>query len=290
MTQFNYSLSAIVAGICLSVLFLGNSGGAAANDNFYTGAPSTGGGTEATCSTCHRGGTYGEPALTVLFAEQGSTEFNALTSYVPGQTYQVSIKVGFTGAEPAGYGFQAQFLTDSTALRAGTATATGGVQVSAGGAARQYVEHNSVSNGGDFAFAWTAPEVGTGPVNLYAVGNLVNRARGTGGDNGSTSPTIVALTEGNLSSVATVAAITGRLYPNPAGARSRVQVEVDVKQSGSHRLTVRDATGRLLTTAQLELSSGGQVIPLMAENFSTGLYTVLLTGSDSRFVGRLVVR
>ena len=95
MKQFNTNLIAIGSALLAGVLFLGNSSGAANNNNYNTGAPSAGGGQELTCSLCHRSGSYGEPQVAVTFAEQGSDVFGELTTYTPGQTYRVSVAVGY---------------------------------------------------------------------------------------------------------------------------------------------------------------------------------------------------
>jgi len=201
MKRFNHLLLAVSLTLVTVLLVLGNSSGPAANDNYYTGAPSGFGGTESTCDNCHSGGIYGEPAITTLFILDGTPVEN-ITEYVPGATYDVSVSVAGTGdLTPGGFGFSSIFLQDADNAPGGTPSApVAGAQISDGaaGTGRKYVEQASVSNDGIWSFKWTAPAAGAGSVNYYVSGNLINEDGFTSGDNGSTSPTIITLAEGAL--------------------------------------------------------------------------------------------
>jgi len=108
MYSSNLRYLAALLPLVAAVLFLGNSGGPAANGNFKTGAPSAGGGTEQTCSQCHSSGSFGEPVINVSFAQDGMPV--ELTEYTPGETYRVTVAIGYGATAPAAYGFSSQFL------------------------------------------------------------------------------------------------------------------------------------------------------------------------------------
>ena len=293
MQRITFTFLAIFCVLAGATLFLGNSSGAAANNNFFTGAPSSGGGMESTCVVCHRSGNFGEPQLAVTFAEAGSDVFGPLTSYIPGTTYQVSVAVGYNNTRPAGYGFQAQIITDAGMPPSAAGTLMSGTpntQISNGRGDRRYAEHNRTSNDSVFVFNWTAPEAGTGAVSVYTVGNLVNRAAGTGGDNGSMRPTVVNLAEGAPSSVGSFAGRPARIFPNPVTSGQRAQLDLTLPAAGMYTISLADATGRRVRTMERNLTAGAQQLGLDLANFTPGLYLVSANGQGHRWTGKLIVR
>ncbi|OAV46020.1 choice-of-anchor V domain-containing protein [Lewinella sp. 4G2] len=292
MNKNIYTYLLLAGGLLACVTFLGNSRGAASAGNYYTGAPSAAGGTEGTCSTCHRSGSFGEPSLELLFADAGSDDFAALTAYEPGKEYQVKLAVGYMSDAPAGYGFQTQILTSgANPTTAGTLTASGPVRISNGpnGSGRRYAEQSQISNDSSFVFSWTAPDAGTGAVDIYSVGNLVNRAQGMGGDNGSSSPLITALAEGQPSGVNNLVRLSGALFPNPLRPGQAATLRVDVLRSGDYQLQVTDLAGRILTRSDQYLATGSQTLNLNVASLVPGVYVVSLQSGADAFVQRLVV-
>ena len=274
--------------ILAAVLFLGNSGGTARNGNYYTGAPSAGGGTESTCSTCHSGGTtnFGRPQIAVSFAADGET--GPLTAYVPGQTYTVTVAVGYENNAPAAYGFSSQFLGEDNNTAGTAANPSDNAQVTAAGNGRTYVEQSQPSTDSLFTFEWTAPEAGAGAVSYYVSGNLVNLAAGTGGDSGSLSPTVVTLAEGAPSSVGNLTTLPLTLAPNPA--RERATLTLTLPEAGQYRLTLFDTGGRVVRYAEHWLSAGEQSLEVRTAQLPAGTYVVQLNGAAVRAGSRLVVR
>ena len=206
-----YSVFVVMGTLLVFTLFTGNSSGPASNNNYFTGAPSTGTGTESTCSTCHSSGasTFGEPLIEWTISEtQGGPN---VSTYLPGQSYFVTVAVSAPGATsaPAAYGFSSIFLDDTVAPNGGSAQLAGSfsnfdgnTQASAGNNGRLYVELNSRNPSGVWTFNWTAPNAGFGDVKIYSVGNAVNSNFSTGGDSGSSAPTIITLQEDNTLPVA----------------------------------------------------------------------------------------
>ncbi len=183
--------STFLSLLCLAFIgyvFLTSSsnGRATAANSGNTGAPSE----SQTCGNCHAGGAYGPVTISIQVFTLGTT--NPVTSYVPGQQYDLRVTVNKNAGTPAGYGFQLTCLTlaNNTPL-AGYSNLASNVKqklVTTGTyAGRTYTEHNGVGSNNIFNMRWTAPAAGTGSVRFYSAGNAVNGTGSTGGDNGGFS-------------------------------------------------------------------------------------------------------
>ncbi len=292
----NFSISnlqALAALLLCTLLGFAFSGGSTeTTGQGATGAP-TADGFERKCGNCHRGGNYGEPELEVLFALDGNDPADALTSYVPGQTYRVSLTVGSTVQSAAGYGFQLQVLTDQELpLTAGTLSdPADGSQVSEATATmRNYVEQSMTSTDSVFTFTWTAPAAGTGSVNIHAVGTLVNGLDGADGDNGSNTPLVLKLSEEGATSVADFTPLSASMSPNPVFASTQVQVNVEIEQGGTYQLGIHDLSGKQLRHTAVELTAGPVTQSIPTDGLRAGAYLVTLEGRGARWVGKLLVR
>ncbi|MCA1628931.1 MAG: PQQ-dependent sugar dehydrogenase [Acidobacteria bacterium] len=146
-------------------------------DPGFTGAPG-----EFKCDECH------------VFdgAPPGTISVGAPPSYVPGQTYAITVNEANESPTLQRWGFQLTAVDDD-GNRAGTlqAGADGRTQVISGllgSPARQYVEHTQAGtsiglvNGTNWTFNWTAPATDVGPVTLYTAGNQANNDGNTSGD------------------------------------------------------------------------------------------------------------
>jgi glucose/arabinose dehydrogenase len=146
-------------------------------DPGFTGAPG-----EFKCDECH------------VFdgAPSGTINVGAPQSYVPGQTYAITVNEANASPTRQRWGFQLTAVDDN-GNRAGTlrAGADGRTQVIAGllgNPARQYVEHTQAgtsvgqTNGASWTFNWTAPAADVGPVTFYTAGNQANNDGNTSGD------------------------------------------------------------------------------------------------------------
>jgi glucose/arabinose dehydrogenase len=143
----------------------------------HTGAPG-----EETCAECHL--PDGAPP--------GTITISAPQSYVPGQTYPITVSV--TNADPARrrWGFELTAI-DDTGSRAGTLTpgSDGLTQLTppaVSPTARQYIEHTAAgtfqgqAQGASWTFSWTAPDDVVGPVLLHVACNQANNDLNTSGD------------------------------------------------------------------------------------------------------------
>ena len=146
----------------------------------YTGAP---GEEPEACAECH----------VPPDAGTGKIAITAPQTYVPGQTYPITVT--HTNADPTRlrWGFELTVLDTASDEKAGELQSPNGLtQIlnNAGpGSARQYIEHTAAGtfigqqNGASWTFNWTAPAVDVGPVTFYAAGNQANNDGNTSGDN-----------------------------------------------------------------------------------------------------------
>src|SRR5262245_40729285 len=145
----------------------------------YTGAPSE---EPEACAECH------VPAD----AGTGKISITAPQTYVPGQTYPITVTHTNSDQTRLRWGFELTVLDTSADEKAGELHNIDGLtQVlnNAGpGSARQYIEHTAAGtfigqhNGASWTFNWTAPATDAGPVIFYAAGNQANNDGNTSGD------------------------------------------------------------------------------------------------------------
>jgi uncharacterized repeat protein (TIGR01451 family) len=145
----------------------------------YTGAPQE---EPEACAECH----------VPPDAGTGKIFITAPQTYVPGQTYPVTVTHQNVDPTRLRWGFQLTVLDNASDEKAGELQSINGLtQVlnNAGpNSARQYIEHTSVGtfigqqNGASWTFNWTAPSTDVGPVTFYAAGNQANNDGNTSGD------------------------------------------------------------------------------------------------------------
>jgi len=176
--KFTYTiLTTLLLFGCL-VLFTGNGDGPGNSGNAWIGAPGESG---VTCGTCHSNpGAYGFVDIDIRLH---SINGNAVTSYVPGNSYDITIIVNPEVGTPASYGFQAVAL-DVNNNNAGVFVSENemiGVRMFD---ERFYAEHNMPSPSPDFTFRWEAPATDVGDVTFYASGSTNNGDGSADGDSG----------------------------------------------------------------------------------------------------------
>lgn len=145
----------------------------------YTGAP---GEEPEACAECH----------VPPDAGTGTISISAPQTYVPGQTYPITVTHSNSDPTRKRWGFELTVL-DTSDEKAGDLNSTNGLtQVlnnQGPGGKRQYIEHTAAgtfvgqSNGSSWTFNWTAPSEDIGTVTFYAAGNQANNDGNTSGDN-----------------------------------------------------------------------------------------------------------
>ena len=145
----------------------------------YTGAPQE---EPQACAECH----------VPPDAGTGKISITAPQTYVPGQTYPITVTHANADQTRLRWGFELTVLDNASDEKAGQLQNPDGLtQVlnNAGpGSARQYIEHTAAGtfagqhNGASWTFNWTAPPTDVGPVTFYAAGNQANNDGNTSGD------------------------------------------------------------------------------------------------------------
>jgi glucose/arabinose dehydrogenase len=143
----------------------------------YTHAPG-----EVDCADCH----------TTPAQSTGTLTLDAPHTYVPGQTYNLTVKHSTADQTRVRWGFQLTAL-DGADQKAGTLEPLDDLTQVLDGQGpfptRQYVEHTSEGtfpgqqNGANWTFKWTAPPSDVGVVTFYVAGNQANGDGNSGGDN-----------------------------------------------------------------------------------------------------------
>lgn len=177
----------IGAAVAVIALASRSSGVAEMLNQDRTGAP----GSSIPCFQCHNTGSF-STAMNIELQDGLGTP---ITAYVPGEEYTAVYTVTSNGS-PSGYGFQAtSLLSDNTTNGGAFSAPSSNAQLEDVGG-RHIVEHNSTSASNTFTATWTAPAVGSGSVDFYAAGNVVNGNGGTSGDNGTTAVSL-SISEGD---------------------------------------------------------------------------------------------
>lgn len=149
-----------------------------------TGAPG-----DNTCakSGCHVGFPVTVNDTTVnqlIFSQPDST-------YLPGQTYTITVRTSNPGIQRFGFEFQA--ITDATSLEAGTVVVTDVLRTHevthmVGSDFRTSVTHNTASTPelapgfNEWTFDWTAPSSNVGDIVFYYATNSTNNNNASSGD------------------------------------------------------------------------------------------------------------
>ena len=144
----------------------------------YTGAP---GEEPEACAECH------VPAD----AGTGHISITAPQTYVPGQTYPITVTHTNADQTRLRWGFELTVLDTSDEKAGDLENIDGLTQLlnnQGPGGARQYIEHTAAGtfvgqqNGASWTFNWIAPATDVGPVTFYTAGNQANNDGNTSGD------------------------------------------------------------------------------------------------------------
>lgn len=137
---------------------------------------------EFDCAECH---------LPQMDAGTGHIQISAPPSYVPGQTYQITVTHTNADTSRLRWGFQLTALDDSNSKAGNLQSTDVRTQVldnQGPGSSRQYIEHTASGTfinqqgGASWTFDWTAPATNVGPVTFYVAGNQANNDGNTSGD------------------------------------------------------------------------------------------------------------
>ena len=256
-------LFSVLGILFLAFLFFDASSGAGSAQNAdRTGSPIASG----NCGNCHNGGNFNSSvAVELLDGEE------VVTTYQPGQLYTFKVTVSASN-NPAGYGFQAVALQGTDNLNAGTfGDAPSGTKVSMVDD-RNYFEHSERSTANSWSIPWTAPEAGTGDVSIYAAGNAVNGAAGSGGDTPTTLATPLVLTEASTSASYALQTLDleMKVFPNPV--TDILNLELNSTEQGNFQLQLFNTTGQLMLSKSIEVNMGNNTERMNVGNLPQGHY------------------
>lgn len=132
---------------------------------------------------------------------------NPVTSYIPGQTYNIGVQV--TGGTRQG--FQLVALRGGN-LQAGSFSAPLGGSQLVNLSGRTYFEHTMPSATGLWAATWTAPPSGQGPVTFYFSGLAANFNGANNGDNAISNTLVLPAACSNVNTSQQAAICQGQSY------------------------------------------------------------------------------
>ena len=276
-----------------SLLCISNSGGKAAVENEgMTGAPGDrmqANGTAVTCQFCHNGGAFNPTAKIEFFNEAGNA---AVTKYEAGKNYTIRLTIAAIGA-PAGYGFQMIDIRKSNSSNIKgflpAASQAAGIQVTAlttgNQANRSYAEQSRRLASNTIDVKWKAPAAGTGIVTFYAVGNAVNGAGGSAGDNGTASinAEFSELTS-NVNELATT--VDMLISPNPI--TEGIVLSLISKASKNVQVRITDISGRTVLSDNRALQAGENTVKLDLSHLVKGAYMIQVVENQNIISKKIV--
>lgn len=233
-----------------------------------TGAP---GDSNITCASsgCHSSGAFSPSAnLTVT-----DLDGNSVSSFVPGETYDITLAVEATG-NPSAFGFQMVALSSDNSPATDWSDIGGNAQVVQIGD-RNYIEHDSPSSSNEFNTKWTAPAEGSGDVTFYFSANAVNGNGNPGGD-GATNSTFVLSETTTSSKDLSEASIS--IFPQPALDYVTISGE-----NIDYEYILYDVKGQKLQASNFSSSA-----TLDISNLPQGLYFVRLSNGDKSLTKKVL--
>ena len=286
--KFIYSLFSL---LFFAFLFSSNSGGrAASGGNGATGAPGDQvfGGSIVTCanSSCHSAGspTTLESNPTLELTDEAGASI-AEAGYIPGTTYNAKVTVNVTSGSAAGHGFQILALNAAMGVDGDEVSnwvaESANTKISVAGAnGRTYGEHTTTSSSNEFELTWTAPDDLDGDVTFYFCRNAVNGNGGTSGDGAGCSTLTIAKNTATSNNDLSKAALQLKAFPNPTS--DMINLDITVERSDTYSMRLVNNLGQVIQSTQWDLNSGENRQTIHLNEFTSGVYSILLTnGSES---------
>jgi len=259
-----FSLSAVTLGTIL----MSDSNGPS---NIYNGVK----GNPSNCSSCHGPAS----AATTATIRVDSTGGVAVTKYVAGMTYTVTVTGSHTSNTKFGFQFAAVSGTGSAQVKAGTFGATLPSQVKKLTMSTvDFIEHSATITGPlSKSFTWTAPATNVGDVKMYLTVNAVD---GNGGNNSAdiSNNTITTLTfyapPTSVNTVAENATISA--FPNPVMDELHLQLNETFATS---TVSVFDITGRNIMNTVVAPNAAGSTT-LNTSSWVPGMYKIVVANTN----------
>lgn len=220
---------------------MSSSGG---RDDGRTGSPGDG---NASCATCHTGGTSGTSVAITTNIPSGGYETNT--------EYDISVT---TSSSASKHGFQltAEKTTDNG--KVGSFTAGSNTRVTGDRITHSNADQNT------WSFKWTSPSTDVGNVKFYASSVAANG----NGSNDAGDKAVTTSTSGfSVLGIAKEKQLDFAIYPNPTSDNINVQLPSGVSKA---TLNLFDLSGRLIKSKELTLNSE----LLNVSSLSKGIYVL----------------
>lgn len=262
-----------LGAIVTIVLSSYTAGPAASGGGNLTGGP----GSNATCGSCHTGGTLTNAGISLRKKSDNSL---VTGKYTPGETYIVSLSAMHN--TNFHHGFQLMALGADN-KQAGEFKALGSDIHSRLVGGVTLIEHNKplAQQGAVFAktIEWVAPAAGRGTISIYGTMNAVNNDGTTGGDAVS-APLKITFAESGVSVPATTKLDDVlKIYPNPA--TNALYVDMQDAQAGSYEVAIFSIAGNKVYTQQVQNLAG--VITVPVASLAAGTYYVQVSSADVKY-------
>jgi len=266
----NKLLFAAFSVFALIVLMSNSSGRGNVFGQAVTGAP---GDSNLTCASsgCHASGAFTPLAQLEVLDGDG----NPVQSFVPGETYDVTLSVQTTGS-PSAFGFQMVALSADNTPATEWSEIGGNTQIVQIGN-RNYIEHDSPSSSNEFNTKWTAPEAGSGDVTFYFSANAVNGNGSPSGDGATNSSFVLPEV---ISSSNDLAEKSISLFPNPASDFITISGE-----NLEYGYSIYNLQGQKIRT-----SSFTNKTTIDISNLDSGLYFITMQNDNGLVTKRIVKR
>ena len=289
-TKYILSISALAVCGCITLSSFKTTGGHPSS----TGAPG-----ELTCANastgCH---------ATASITNDNNNTVNTLTysaadsSYVPNQTYTLTLKAKKTGITKFGFEIGALRNTGTTnagtwiitdAARTHTITGTGSLST------RKYVTHSTngtpqVSAGlGQWSFNWTAPSTNVGDITFYYATNCTNNnAANTGDQLFLSSFKIHPFSGTSISEFLNEQNFQAILNP----ASNQLTLNYQLIKECELSVNLFDAQGRMIKNVAPENRSAGEYSDNidLSQDINTGIYFVHVSINDHTLTKKIMIQ
>ena len=267
----------LVAGLVLYPLAASSQLGGARGSS--TGAPVTSNFNESTCGaagTCHNDAEVNSGPGQVLI--------EAPATYMPGEVFELKIRVQEEGREVFGFQVAVKALNDSIDFYEHVGTLELVDPTTTRLVTDNYVTHtlDGIAQN-EWTVRWVAPANEVRPVTIYAAGNAANGDGKSDGDHiYTTSWTLASGTKTAVEEEALPQAFTlARAYPNPFSTSTTIGYEL--RHAAPVTLSIYDALGRRIRLLELGLQAAGpHQVRLDADGLAAGLYLYELRTPDAR--------
>lgn len=258
--------------------------GPAANNQNCTGAKAS----PTNCSnsgTCH-GGTAASTVATIRVDSVGGV---AVSKYVAGMTYTVTVTGSSTVNSKFGFQYTAVSGSGASQIKAGSIGTTLPSMVAKHTfSSLDFVEQTTAITGSgtpsSFSkqFTWTAPTTAVGDITMYLTVNAVN---GNGTDDGSDlSGNVLKTLPVYVPPTSSIAAVTGnfslKAFPNPASSNLNLQVA----EAGTYNISVYDMNGKHISSQTVNIADPAQAANINTANFASGMYILSIEKDGNRQV------